>query len=142
MRKLDNGDILETGEMLDFDDGMVKTYEEVWRDEDTRPGVAVVMELVGDVERAGLVVRVGKWAQGIVKILTTGVTVTERWRHDEDNVRGVQKLVGRWACGRGGEPSSPDMEDVYMPCGDVVWGGELQEDEVVNGWKVLEWSTW
>ncbi|KAF8539666.1 hypothetical protein BDD12DRAFT_736637 [Trichophaea hybrida] len=77
---LENGNVLERGEMVDFDapgEGR-KVYEEVWRDEvlEGEERMAVVLETEG-----GCVVRVGGWCQGILK--TGGKVVVERWRWGE-----------------------------------------------------------
>jgi len=77
---LENGDTLERGTMRDFDDGKVKAYQEVWRDEVVGDTECVVLELddTADGLRAvGVVVRLGDWCQGILR---NGESVTvERW---------------------------------------------------------------
>lgn len=87
-----NGDVLEKGTMLDFDDGKVKDYEEVWRDHDIVPKMSTVLVLeeaggkkfgIGNTVDAarGMVIRVGNYCQGIMNV--KGEITCERWILDE-----------------------------------------------------------
>ena len=76
MKQLEDGDWFEEGEMVDFDDGKLKKYEEVWRDLTIKPTVSVVLDLRTDTA-SGRVVRVGGYCQGIIKV--SGVVTCERW---------------------------------------------------------------
>lgn len=77
---LENGDTVERGTMQDFDDGRVKPYQEVWRDEVDEGAECVVLELDNTTEgvrTVGVVVRLGDWCQGVLR---DGEKVTaERW---------------------------------------------------------------
>ncbi len=83
MYTLLNGDVLERGYDKDPVSGrVVSEYEELWRDlpvfniEGER--VSVVLRMQDDVHGArGMVVRVGGWCQGFVKI--GGEITVERW---------------------------------------------------------------
>jgi hypothetical protein len=128
MVPLGDGDVLEVGSMLDFENPEMgeRAYEEVWRDEvlAEAEGVAGVLRLEGERgDGHGLVVRVAGWAQGIVK--RDGRTTTERWREGERV----------WRVG----------EEVGMPCG-RVWDGEMEVGSVVEEagmrWRVVEWVRW
>jgi hypothetical protein len=64
--KLENGDDLETGTMINPDTGELMSYEEVWR---TLPVVEghkgfMLLESMGDRDKC-FVGRIGKWFQGI-----------------------------------------------------------------------------
>lgn len=78
---LPNGDVLEKGTMVDFEDRLLKDYEEVWRDDDITKGTeCVVLKCMNDSgsQEIGAVVRIGDWCQGILR---QGEDVTvERWR--------------------------------------------------------------
>ncbi|KAI9820194.1 MAG: hypothetical protein M1827_005816 [Pycnora praestabilis] len=90
------GDVVERGTMIDPETGMVGAYEECWRDlviqsvsrEEEGKRVGVVLRTVeGDehgsgvsgVSVRGMIIRVGDWCQGLLKI---GDEVTvERWKY-------------------------------------------------------------
>ncbi|KAI5783613.1 hypothetical protein EDC01DRAFT_785277 [Geopyxis carbonaria] len=95
---LPDGRVLETGAMVDFDDGRCKEYEEVWRDEAAPRGAAWVAETVGAetvgaaegpagvgvgagaeeaVGTGGMVVRIYDWCQALV--VTRSGTMAGRW---------------------------------------------------------------
>jgi hypothetical protein len=121
---LENGDILEKGEMVDFDDGKKKQYEEVWRDEvlAVKERRTVVLESEGE----GLVILVGKWCQGLLK--RGGVTVVERWREDKLVFRS-EGFQGRLCPEAAWEHAKELHVGDEVKCGDVVW-------------KVVERSRW
>lgn len=92
MSDLENGDILEKGVMEDFEDGKLKPYEEVWRDDVPAPG-SMVLAVEGVGEGAeGLAVRVRDWCQAIVKI--KGEVSSGRWRLGDGNEWGLQFSSG------------------------------------------------
>ncbi|KZS86878.1 hypothetical protein SISNIDRAFT_461408 [Sistotremastrum niveocremeum HHB9708] len=76
LKSLENGDELEVGSMKD-DSGVVREYEEVWRAEEPNPRVWKVWKfnhVADDAFNQGMMIRLGRWAQGIVrrgKILTS-----------------------------------------------------------------------
>lgn len=80
-----NGDTLEKGSTRDPDTGVVSEYEELWAELPVEKTGAdegffsVVLQLQDDVRSAkGLIVRVGQWCEGLLKI-GSDVTV-ERWK--------------------------------------------------------------
>lgn len=121
---LENGDVLERGEMVDFDDGKKKKYEEVWRDEilGDRERRTVVLESKGE----GLVVLVGKWCQGLLK--RDGVAVVERWKEGKCEFRS-EGFQGRLCPEEVWEQEKALHFGEEIKCGDVVW-------------KVVEISHW
>ena len=115
---LENGDTLERGTMMDFDDGKVKFYQEVWRDEVVGGAECLVLQLNNTTTDAvGIVVRLGEWCQGILR---EGDKVTvERWYQ--------KRLVFRHGEGQ-------------LPCG-VAYDSKHDESAFLNEqeWKcVLE----
>jgi hypothetical protein len=77
---LPNGDELERGEMLNPVSGKVGPYEEVWRDEPLPPNLQVTVALTetdGGVK--GVVVRMGQWLQGILRISPDEVVASRYW---------------------------------------------------------------
>ena len=109
---LENGDTVERGTMRDLDDGKVKPYEEVWRDEVAEGAECVVLELnttTEGVRVVGLVVRLGDWCQGILR---DGETVTvERWHQ--------RRLVFRHGEGQ-------------LPC-DLAYDAKHDESALLSG---------
>lgn len=69
---LENGDELERGIMKDVD-GIERDYEEIWRGHEVVPNIWKVseshknMNVEGILGGQGLAIRVGRWAQGIMK---------------------------------------------------------------------------
>jgi len=63
-KKLDNGDELETGEMINPDTGGLMPYEEVWRTVPVEGAGIVLLESLGEGDKT-FVGRIGKWFQGI-----------------------------------------------------------------------------
>ncbi|KAI5815150.1 hypothetical protein BZA77DRAFT_345101 [Pyronema omphalodes] len=142
-----NGDILETGMLTDPVDGVEKGYEAVWRISEVNPRLAVVMVLT---EGGGMVVRVGAWCQGVMKI---GNEVTaERWMRDRGGWRRIAKSgAGRLPCsiacldrdeegGEGGKylRSARGLGFVVsktLEQGDVVLVEKLE-------WRVVEKCVW
>ena len=88
-----NGDVLEQGKMIKPGTGLVTTYEELWRDLEVelvgqeKTCTSVVLRAQDDGKGLrGMVIRVGGWCQGILKV-GNDVTI-ERWQW----VRSTSKL--------------------------------------------------
>lgn len=69
---LDNGDILETGEMLDPNTGRVRRYSEIWRDLPINKGSVFILEGIGTsdaptIQRAWLA-KMGNYQAAVAKI--------------------------------------------------------------------------
>ena len=129
-----NGDVLEKGSSRDPQTGTLTEYEEMWADLPLeRTGldegmVSVVLKLQDDARKAmGMVVRVGGWCQGLMKI---GNEITlERWQ---------------WVSGKSGSLSKGTTTNVKGE-GPIVVEGSLskstdskakQEDSDPTGdWK-------
>ncbi|KAL7272637.1 hypothetical protein RUND412_004549 [Rhizina undulata] len=99
MEELANGDVLEYGQMMHPEQGIVRKYEEVWRDHNVFPRVSVVLIMVGEepgkndvmqVFARGIVARVGRWCQGIMK--SRGEVTAERWCWENGNWKRVCKV--------------------------------------------------
>ena len=88
MSDLENGDILEKGCMLDFDDGLIKPYEEVWRDRNADDGDIVWATETASEGFKGSAIRIGKLCQAILK--RNGGTSSGRW---SSNGQGDWELV-------------------------------------------------
>ncbi|KAL8995003.1 MAG: hypothetical protein Q9169_005179 [Polycauliona sp. 2 TL-2023] len=140
MEELDNGDVLEKGEMMDEGTGVVVRYEELWeevplldeiRDEGRRCVVLKTEEVEG-AKGAGMAVRCGSFVQGVIKDGEGKVTV-ERWEW----VHGV---------GEGRYERTVRLGEGELPCEGLVNGGlaEMGEGERVDvggvGWVVVEVS--
>lgn len=84
--RLENGDELERGEMLNPETGRIESYEEVWRDEEVPSGARVMLAVLPRSEGEGTVkgvwIRVGRWCQGVAED-DQGRVVASRWRFDE-----------------------------------------------------------
>lgn len=84
----DNSLTIETGQMTNPDTGVETDYEELWRDQEPRTGKhdvarCLVFQLHDDTTRKrGLVVRLGKHAQGVLRV--GEVFTAERWAWDGD----------------------------------------------------------
>ena len=102
-----NGDVLERGKMIKPGTGLVTTYEELWRDLEVevvgqeKTCTSVVLRAQDDGKGLrGMVIRVGGWCQGILKV-GNDVTI-ERWQW----VRSTSKL-GRDTGGVGIDNNQP-----------------------------------
>ena len=63
-KKLENGDDLETGTMLNPRTGSMMPYEEIWRDLPVQGKSLVLLKSMGDIDKA-FIGRIGVWFQGI-----------------------------------------------------------------------------
>ncbi|KAL8969923.1 MAG: hypothetical protein Q9197_004085 [Variospora fuerteventurae] len=138
----DDGDVLEKGTMLNPETGMEDSYEELWTDLPLTPGSSsgpartCVVLRVEDVETGmrGMVVRVGRWCQGILK--KDGAVSLERWQWVE------------------GKENSPDGQwDVTvrvgadeLPCAHILDVEKSVEGTKIHcgafSWDVVEVSKW
>lgn len=128
---LPNDRTLETGNMTNPATGEATDYEEIWLDApvlSTGKGegklCAVLVLEDGEHEARGMVVRVGQFCQGVLRV-GEGFTL-ERWEWREE----------------GGWRREVRMGDLWVPCGvllegeRVAVGGEVRFGEFV--WKVVE----
>lgn len=166
--QLANGDWLEKGKMLDFDDGKVKEYEEVWRDSDIFPRISTVLVLEEEAGKAfqinsaadaakGTIIRVGNYCQGIMKV--KGEVTCERWILDE----GAEEWRRVFRTGKGVLPcqvacidhSAQVKEEERQDDGDTEDDHGIKKfeirteirnrDEITYGehkWRIVENSTW
>lgn len=120
-----DGTTLETGHMVNPDTGIVTAYEEVWADEDILSSdsaqVCVVLKYESGNDK-GLVVKLGKYCQGFMKIAEQ--TSLERWERDGNQPVCTVKI------GTEELPTKLAMEKIFI----------LGEDIQVAGrsWKVVE----
>ena len=128
-----DGSAVEQGRMVNPDNGQEMDYEEAWIDvaptsttlDNRKLSACAVLLLDDDSQRQrGMVVRVGQYCQGIVRI---GEAVSlERWHWTKQD--GWKRKVR--------------MGDVWMPCGlamefsRLTLGGEVKQGE--QSWKVVE----
>ena len=119
-----DGRTVERGAMVNPATGRRQEYEECWTDEE---GEGVVVLVLEDGGAKGMVVRVGGWCQGIIKVVRGGeaeVSV-ERWKREE---HGGWKRVVR-------------LGRLWLPCA-VTWergmrrGGEVKYHGFE--WRVVE----
>lgn len=129
-----NGDVLERGTQKHPVTGLDSEYEELWAELDVevvgneKSRISVVLKTeVGDKIARGLVVRVGRWCQGI---LQTGDKLTiERW----------QWLNSEWN-------RTVKIGDGVLPCDATFTDRTLSEEDLVRSgdllWKVVENFHW
>lgn len=127
-----DGTTLEQGSMVNPTTGRETPYEECWKDitptaiaqEDDR--VCVVLQVHHDChEVRGLVVRLGQYCQGVLRV---GETISvERWE---------------WKKGGDGWKRQARIGDLWLPCGPAMndsrleKGGEARLGDFT--WKVIE----
>ena len=145
MYEQEDGDILERGQNVDAETGEVKKYEELWHDVgiqhvgDNQTDVSIVLktEEINRNTRA-MIVRVGDWCQGILKV-GDAVTV-ERWhwtpaatRHLAGNSEGNWKRIARLGNGN-------------LPCAVTFEAKDLEEGKRITAealeWEVVELFHW
>ena len=129
---------LESGRMRHPESGVVREYEEAWRAVEVRgvPGeercVSVVLEIgLGEgaegASAKGMVVRVGQYCQGIVRI-GSEVTV-ERWAWSEER---------KWVC-------VARIGSATLPCATTWMTSPKEGDRIECGgftWNVSAVKTW
>lgn len=110
LETLPNGDTLEKGTSVN-NDGVLQTYEEVWRDVLVEPDVAIVFVCLGEILTSstlavdaegeayldpknvcGMVIRVGAWCQGLLK--AEGEVTAERWALTEGQWQQTFRIGG------------------------------------------------
>lgn len=148
---LENGDVLERGQMVDPDRPALGCcdYEELWRDEvlaGASQRVSIVLETAG-----GIVVRVGRWCQGILKKEAREAKEEEEEERgerigEEEKKRpgGGRVLAERWCDGE----RVFAVEECEQVCASEVWeherelavGQELRVAGTV--WRVVERCSW
>ncbi|KAM5538588.1 hypothetical protein V8D89_007617 [Ganoderma adspersum] len=127
--------VLERGKMRHPESGEIREYEEAWKDPPVLAvagrRLSVVLETKPNASGAratGMVVRVGQFCQGILRV--GAVIVVERWAWTED---------GGW------ELSARIGDGTDLPC-DVTWDGGLAAGDECsrNGvsWIAKEVYTW
>ena len=129
-----NGDVLERGILTHPVTGLECEYEELWADLDvevvgndqSRVSVALKFENV-DAKARGLVVRVGSWCQGILKV-EDKLTI-ERWHW----------ISPEWNC-------NVRIGDGILPCDATFISQSDCDDGLVRSgellWKVVENFRW
>lgn len=107
--------------MIDFDDGNLKPYEEVWRDEDVTGSGRVLAADCTSKGFKGLVVILGNWCQALVK--------------SRDGT-----FAGRWTRTRGGGWKNVFMVGEVLDTNLPVILESATGEEVVVGfkWTVVE----
>lgn len=129
-----NGDVLERGTQKHPVTGLDCEYEELWGELDVevvgneKSRISVVLETeISDKNARGLVVRVGRWCQGILQI---GDKLTiERW----------QWVNSEWN-------RTARIGDGVLPCDATFIDRTLSEEDLVRSgdrlWKVVENFHW
>ncbi|KAL8650351.1 MAG: hypothetical protein Q9210_003875 [Variospora velana] len=142
MSTQDDGDVLENGITLNPETGMEELYEELWTDLPLTPGsssgparICVVLR-VEEVETGmrGMVVRVGRWCQGILK--KDGAVSLERWQWVEDI---ENSRDGTWDV-------TVRVGADELPCKHILDVEKSVEGTKIDcgafSWEVVEVSTW
>ena len=135
MYEQENGDVLECGQNIDADTGEVKKYEELWHDvgvqlvgQEKHHVCVVLMADDKSHNTKGMIIRVGNWCQGILKVGEE--TTVERWQWSHgDQWQIVAKL---------GQKS--------LICETTFHGTSLEIGKVIRhhdlDWKTVELYTW
>lgn len=137
-----NGDVLEKGRMAHPETGIVTEYEELWTDIEVRrtgqdtTRVSVVLMADDSARRArGMIVRIGQWCQGILKI-GNDLSV-ERWEYCEGSPgdqTGWQRLV------KIGELEMP-CPSTFTPADLALHGANTVSADGVR-WTLVEKFEW
>lgn len=100
MYELEDGTTLEKGVMKDTSTGQQTPYEELWKDmpiEATAADgskVSILARMEGAQNSRGIIIRVGRWVQGI--LVKDGEVSVERWKwHEESGKFGCAVRIGR-----------------------------------------------
>ncbi|KAH8774195.1 hypothetical protein BGZ57DRAFT_385977 [Hyaloscypha finlandica] len=129
----DNGEVLESGIMVNPETGEEEKYEECWVDLDLqgeKVGWALKME-DGEKGSRGIAIRIGRWIEGIIR---QGEKVgVARWRYKDDE--GGTGWIREVAIGRFDFPER-------MFGKDSVEVGKCFEGMKGEVWKVMESFTW
>ena len=145
MYEQEDGDTLECGQNVDAKTGKVNKYEELWHDvgiqhvRSEQTNVSMVLK-TDDTNRntRAMVVRVGDWCQGILKV-GDAVTV-ERWQwtpaatgHSASTSEGSWKRVAR--LGNGSLPCAVTFKTEELEVGKRIAAEALE-------WEVVELYRW
>ncbi|KAH6901582.1 hypothetical protein BKA70DRAFT_1568408 [Coprinopsis sp. MPI-PUGE-AT-0042] len=119
MSMLENGDILEKGEMLDFDDGKVKLYEEIWRDVNAERGDVIwAVEVVTEGYK-GSAIRIGGLCQAILK--REGLTSSGRWTWTDSRTWALDFSSGPHLWETDWPALIPDGQNERVDIGNLEW---------------------
>ncbi|MCJ1316907.1 hypothetical protein MMC15_002228 [Xylographa vitiligo] len=135
MYEQEDGDVLECGQNVDAETGAVNKYEELWHDigvqlvgqeKDHLSAMLIANDKSHDTK--GMIVRVGDWCQGILKVGED--TTVERWHWShKDHWQLVAKLGQKsLACGA-------TFDRISLELGKVIRHHDLD-------WKVIELYAW
>lgn len=139
-----DGRTLELGTMVNPATGVLTPYEEMWRDVAAvatgadKVKYCVVITMDDPVHRArGMVVRIGQWCQGLLKI--GDETTVERWEYVAGETKEGEVAEGDWTrCVRLGQR--------FLPCAVTFKAEELAPGSVVKHeemvWVVQEKYEW
>ena len=124
--------IVERGKMRHPESGKIREYEEAWKDPEVLAvdgrRVSVVLETAGALEVKGMIVRVGQFCQGILRVGSE--IVVERWAWTEDDGWRLSVRIG---------------DGAHLPC-DITWDEGLAAGDECdrNGisWVAKEVYTW
>lgn len=133
-----DGKTIEKGSMINPADGHITDYEELWSDLEPKAvlsqttgenrRICAVLVLEDDANKArGMVVRVGQYAQGVLRV---GEEVdVERWEWEEGKERGWRRAV--------------KIGGFFQPCGAVMMEEGLKVGREVKWgegwvWKCVE----
>ena len=152
-----NGDVLERGKDVDPDTGKIKEYEELWRDlkidlvDQEIEHISTVLKAENVKTSAkGMVIRIGGWCQGILKV-GNDLTI-ERWCWTKLESEQVQKLSSTqtsmiqqetisgkweklWKLGNGSLPCAATFKVTTLKENTTIQAGDLE-------WKVIENYRW
>ncbi|MCJ1399604.1 hypothetical protein MMC11_002806 [Xylographa trunciseda] len=135
MYEQEDGDILECGQNVDAETGEVKKYEELWHDigvhlvgQEKDHLSAVLMADNQDNNTKGMIVRVGNWCQGILKVGDDTTVERWQWSHGDD-----WQLVAK-------------LGQELLVCGATFDRGSLELGKVIShhhlDWQVAELYSW
>lgn len=139
-----NGDVLEYGDMRNPDSGKVERYVECWGELPADVGKGMERRgwvVVCDQEEVkGMIVRVGRFVQGLV--VSDGVGGDGDEKEKEKEGRGeIGAAIGRWEYlgdGKGWE-RSVEIGELDIPRCLLKEGREVEMGEKVMGSDGLEW---
>ena len=138
---------LECGRMVNPDTGLLTEYEELWTDDEVEATEgkgegegdrwSVVLSLDDKASGAkGMVVRVGQWCQGIIKVQDE--VCVERWQWGLDNAQG-DVVEGDWK-------RVARLGRLFMPCSLTFTPEKIHEGSKVAygdySWDVQELISW
>ncbi|MCJ1300496.1 hypothetical protein MMC08_003293 [Hypocenomyce scalaris] len=147
-----NGDVLERGKMIKPGTGLVTTYEELWRDLEVevvgqeKTCTSVVLRAQDDGKGLrGMVIRVGGWCQGILKV-GNDVTI-ERWQWNPRSGTALDDPFFLFEKSRQGDwERVARLGSRFVPCA-VTFNLALITDKTIvevgdAKWEVIECYHW